>query len=39
MIRNTFERYPEKYKTNGAQKIPDGSPTGSYECSVFNETK
>ena len=35
---NTFERYPEKYKMMRTQKIPDGSPIGSYACSVFRET-
>jgi len=34
---NTFERYPEKFKLRITPKIPDGSPIGSFECSIFKE--
>jgi len=37
MIRNTFDGSLKKYKMRGSQKIPDGSPTGSYEYSLLTK--
>jgi hypothetical protein len=31
---NEYRKYPEKFKTFKTPKIPDGSPIGSFQCSI-----